>query len=139
MSEANTFDFELVEPEGRIVSGPMWQAVMPGTEGEFGVRAGHCALVASLSPGVVILWRTEDEKPLKIFVAGGFAHVTGEKCVVIVEETSEISKLDKSDIERELKNLEDEKAMAKEQSKREDVDRKLELARAKLHAALYKR
>ncbi len=135
--EIKTFDFELVEPESMVFEGPMWQVVMPGTTGEFGVRAGHCALVSSLGPGVISFWRTEQESPKKVFVAGGFAHVTGESCTVIVEQAIELKDLDAEQIEGGIRALEDEKSLAASQAERDVVDQKIALERAKLGAVIY--
>ena len=139
MSENKTFDFELVAPERRMVDGPMWQVVMPGTEGEFGVRSGHCALVSSLGPGVISIWRTEDEHPKRYFVSGGFAHVTDENCTVLAEHVQELADLNLVEIEQELKNLEDEKSLASEIAEHKLVDEKIELARVRLNAVRYYR
>lgn len=133
-----TFNFELVGPESRIVDAPMWQVVIPGTEGEFGVRAGHCALVSSLGPGVVSFWRTEDDKsPGRMFVKGGFAHINEKSCTLLAEETIDLSELKEDDLKQQLKDLEDEKSIATDQDEHELLDEKLSLTRAKLEAVAY--
>ncbi len=40
-----TFHFDLVSPEQLVFSGEVEQVVVPGTEGEFGVLAGHAPLI----------------------------------------------------------------------------------------------
>eukprot|EP00474_Spongospora_subterranea_P008448 CRZ08906.1 hypothetical protein [Spongospora subterranea] len=51
------------------------QVTIPGTEGEFGVLAGHVPIVAELQPGVVTVDYGKGDKPSKYFVSGGFAFV----------------------------------------------------------------
>ena len=76
MSTQNTFHFELVSPEQKLISEPAFQVTVPGEEGHVGIRAGHMALLISVRPGVVELIRKEGDTPEKIFIAGGFADVS---------------------------------------------------------------
>jgi len=46
-----TFHFELVSPEKIAFSGEVDQVDVPGTEGDFGVLAGHAPLISLLRPG----------------------------------------------------------------------------------------
>ena len=46
-----TFHFDLVSPEQLVFSGEVEHVVVPGTEGEFGVLAGHAPLIAMLRAG----------------------------------------------------------------------------------------
>ena len=36
-AEPNSFNFELVSPEEKLMSEPAWQVTIPGFEGDFGV------------------------------------------------------------------------------------------------------
>ncbi len=140
MDDTKTFEFELVGPESRVIDGPMWQVVMPGTEGEFGVRAGHCALVASLRPGVVSFWRSiEEDIPKKIFVGGGFAHVNDRICTVLVEEAVNLADLDEDDLKQELEDLQDERSLAEDAADRTLIDEKIELVTSKMLAVKFYR
>ena len=50
---AETFRFELVTPERMLLSEDASQVVIPGTEGEFTVLAGHAPVISSMRPGVI--------------------------------------------------------------------------------------
>ena len=76
----NTFNFELVSPEQKLISEQAYQVTIPGEEGDVGVRAGHMALVMTVRPGVVEVIRTEDGTKEKIFIAGGFADISQTNC-----------------------------------------------------------
>ncbi|MFD2265481.1 ATP synthase F1 subunit epsilon [Lacibacterium aquatile] len=93
--------FELVSPERLLMSKPVDMVVMPGTEGMFGVLKGHAPLIATLAPGVVDVYEAGQIVD-KIFVGGGFAEVTGERCVVLAETALPISKIDRADAEAKL-------------------------------------
>ena len=52
--------------------------VVPGTEGEVGVREGHAPVTSTIRGGAVQVYKTEGGTPESIEVRGGFAEV-GEK------------------------------------------------------------
>ena len=54
-----TFHFDLVSPEKLVFSGEVDQVDVPGTEGDFGVLAGHAPLVATLRPGMLTISRRQ--------------------------------------------------------------------------------
>src|SRR5512132_4074446 len=68
-----TFHFDLVSPEKVLFSGEVSQVDVPGSEGDFGVLAGHAPLVTTLRPGILVVYRERDA--LRIVVDGGFAEV----------------------------------------------------------------
>ena len=53
------FEFELVSPERLVLSEPVDMAVIPGSEGDFGVLAGHSLVISTLRPGVIEVWQGE--------------------------------------------------------------------------------
>lgn len=133
MSDAQTIQFELVSPERRLVSEPVTMAVIPGEEGQFGVLSGHSALVASLKPGVVEL-QFDGQDTRRIFIAGGFADVTPEQCTVLAEEAVNVADLDKAALEQQVKDLNEDFGIAKEDADKARIKRKIALANAKLKA-----
>ena len=70
------FTFDLVSPEKLLLSEDVEMVVVPGAEGDFGVLIGHAPLISSLRPGVINTY-TGKKVEKRIFVAGGFAEVTG--------------------------------------------------------------
>ena len=58
-------------------------AAVPGSEGDFGVLAGHAPMVASLRPGVLTIKR--DSGVVKIVVLGGFAEVSASGLTVLAD------------------------------------------------------
>ena len=69
-----TFHFDLVSPEKLLFSGEVEQVDVPGTEGDFGVLAGHAPLVSIIRPGILTVRANGSEQ--KIVVLGGFAEVS---------------------------------------------------------------
>lgn len=89
---AATTLFELVSPERLFFSQPAEMVVVPGTEGDFAAMPGHMPTIATVRPGVIVIF--EDGKPKeRIFVAGGFAELTETSCTVLAEEAELVSDL----------------------------------------------
>lgn len=78
-----TFHFDLVSPERLLLSGEVEQVDVPGSEGNFGVLAGHAPMVASLRPGVLTIKRDSGE--VKVVILGGFAEVSAQGLTVLAE------------------------------------------------------
>jgi len=131
---AQIFNFELVSPERILISEPVWQVVIPGEEGYFGVRAGHMSLIAAIRPGVVEVMGKESSAPQKIFIAGGFADVTAQNCTILAEQAVNVNDLDVVKIEQDIANLNDELKLASDEGQKNALHKKLSLAHAKLSA-----
>ena len=84
---ADKTQFELVSPERLLRSDPVAMVVVPGAEGDFGVLPGHSLLISTVRPGVIDVY--EDDRTTlseRIFISGGFAEVTPERCTVLADE-----------------------------------------------------
>ena len=121
-----TISFDLVSPENLIFNDEAGMIIVPGKDGDFGVLPGHSKVMSSLRPGRVMVYG-EDKNLLKaFFVSGGFAEINPEKCIVLAESVVELNTLEKSLIEKEIQDLENE-----ENKKSKE---KLLVAKAKLEA-----
>ena len=89
---ADLFSFELVCPEKLLLSADASMVVIPGAEGDFGVLVGHTPLISALRPGVIDVY-VGDTVNGRIFVAGGFAEVTGARCTVLAEEAVPVEEI----------------------------------------------
>lgn len=134
-TQQNTFSFELVSPERRLIEGPARMAVIPGVEGDFGVLAGHSALLAALRPGILTLDMEGLPGRQSIFIAGGFADVTADRCTVLAEEALPVVDLDRTALETDLANLREDLAGEADAVRREAINRRIGVVCAKLSAA----
>jgi F-type H+-transporting ATPase subunit epsilon len=123
--------FELVTPERLLLSEAVEMVVVPGTEGNFGVLPGHALLISTIRPGTIEVYegRTVTRR---IFVAGGFAEVTAERCTVLAEQAMAPETLDQAQIEAELQVVEGNLL-----SLREHVSRNSGIERDRLVAELH--
>lgn len=131
---ADTFNFELVSPEQKLISEQAFQVTIPGEEGDIGVRAGHMALVATVRPGVVEVLRTETGAKEKIFIAGGFADISQTNCTVLAEEAVPVTNLNAEKLTAELHNVTEHLALADTDVEKLSLNRKLEIVSAMLEA-----
>jgi len=136
----NQIHFELVSPEERLVSEQVSMAVVPGAEGELGVGAGHAAFVVALKPGAVTLYMGGDadgntnEGQRKIFIAGGFADITGAQCTVLAEQAVNVSDLDQNEIEKNIADLNEDLASAEAGAAAAKIEAALVIEHAKITA-----
>src|SRR4029077_19594885 len=111
---ADRVQFELVTPERLIISTMVEMVVVPGSEGNFGVLPGHAPLISTIRPGTVDIYegRTVSER---IFVVGGIAEVTPERCTVLADEAMAPDALDRAALDLELTTIEGNLPSLKEQ------------------------
>ncbi|MCB1681207.1 MAG: ATP synthase F1 subunit epsilon [Alphaproteobacteria bacterium] len=131
---SRTIHFDLVSPEKKLVSEDVHMAIIPGDAGVFGVMAGHSSLVASLSIGLIKLYKTEKDKPRGIFIMGGFADVTGTKCSVLAEEAIPVEEMNAETLAQDLKNLNEDLGLAKDGAEKAQIQDKIRVVQAKLSA-----
>lgn len=103
---AETTQFELVSPERLVLSQAVEMVVVPGSEGYFGVLPRHAPLISTLSPGVIDI-HEGGSVTQRIFVAGGFAEVTGERCTVLAEEAMPLDEIDTAKAESDISDTRD--------------------------------
>jgi F-type H+-transporting ATPase subunit epsilon len=77
--------FELVTPERLVMSDDVYMVVVPGTEGESGILAGHAPYMTTLRDGELSIYRTAGSQPERIPVTGGFAEVSDSGLTVLAE------------------------------------------------------
>jgi len=104
----NNISFNLVSPEQLVFNDNVGMIIAPGKEGDIGVLPGHSKLLSSLRPGRVMVYGEGKNLLKSFFVSAGFVEVNPQKCILLAEEVSEISALDKSAIEQLIQELENE-------------------------------
>jgi len=85
---AEKLQFSLVSPERELFAGPVDQVDAPGSEGDFGVLAGHAPFMTTLKEGRVKVFNDGDS--LVFDVRGGFADVTPDGLTILAEQATEV-------------------------------------------------
>ena len=96
-----TFKFELVSPERILFSGEVVSVIVPSTEGEMTVLAGHAPLVATLKAGIVFV-QTTDQNGKEFFVNGGLTEVNQETMTILAEQGKFLEDVDTAVLDAEL-------------------------------------
>jgi F-type H+-transporting ATPase subunit epsilon len=102
---ADRIPFELVTPQRLLLSEMVEMVVVPGTEGNFGVLPGHAPLISMIRPGTIDIYEGQAVKQ-RLFVVGGIAEVTPERCTVLADEAISPDALDRGSVESDLRILE---------------------------------
>ena len=77
--------FELVTPEKLVRSDEVYQVVVPGTEGDFGVLEGHAPFMSTIRDGEIQIYASANAAPEIIPIQGGFAEVSEKGLTVLAE------------------------------------------------------
>ena len=130
---AEQVEFELVSPEKLLLSEPVDMVVVPGGDGNFGVLPRHSPLISTVRPGVIDVYQKGSVEQ-RIFVAGGFAEVTGERCTVLAEEAVPLDEIDRGETEQALMDAREDLADTKEAAYKKDIEGRIKVLEAKLDA-----
>ena len=98
-------NLEIVSPERLLLSRPVDMVVIPASEGDMGVLEGHAPMIVMLRGGTIDLYEG-DRVTDRLFVAGGFAEVTPERCTVLADEAVPLAELNRTDAEKQLAEAE---------------------------------
>ena len=86
-------DLVVVTPHGEAFSEPVEQVVLPGAEGDFGVLENHERFLAPLKPGPMEI-RLPGDRTEWAAISGGFADVSSDQVVVLVDECFKAHEID---------------------------------------------
>lgn len=103
---AETFTFELVSPERLVFSAEVRSVVVPGTDGEFEILAGHSPFLSTIRPGILKLTTAGGEEK-KMYVRGGFADANAAGLTLLAEEALPFEQLTRDQIGEAVAKAED--------------------------------
>jgi F-type H+-transporting ATPase subunit epsilon len=98
-------NLEIVSPEKLLLSRPVDMVVIPASEGDMGVLEGHSPMIVTLRGGIIALYDGEQVGD-QMYVAGGFAEVTPERCTVLANEVVPAGELSREEGVRRLAEAE---------------------------------
>jgi F-type H+-transporting ATPase subunit epsilon len=123
-----TFQFDLVSPEKLLFSGEVTQVDVPGSEGDFGVLAGHAPMVTTLRPGILVVFRDGGE--LRVVVNGGFAEVSPTGLTVLADMAVPRDEFDPTVLAGVIKDTEGDIAKATDGWRRDKLSHKVDQLKA---------
>jgi len=117
------FQFDLVSPERLLMSEPVDEVVVPGSEGYFTVLERHAPFMSSMKPGVVEVKRGGDSE--RIFVRGGFAEVNPAGLTILAEQAIPLAEVDPAMLAEDVKHAEEDVADATDPEKKAAAELRL--------------
>ncbi len=115
---AEKIQLEIVTPTGPVVSEAVDIVTAPGTDGEFGVLAGHAPLLSTIQIGN--LTYENDKERHVVMVNGGFCEVSNNKITFLVESAELGAAID---VDRAMRAKERaEKRLAEAQRQQDGMD-----------------
>jgi F-type H+-transporting ATPase subunit epsilon len=124
-----SFHFDLVSPEKVLFDSQVVQVDVPGSEGYFGVLAGHAPLISTLRPGVLVIYGESGEQ-LRVVVNGGFAEVGPSGLTVLADTAVPVEEFDQAVLAGTIKDTQEDVADSTDDWQRDKLARKLEQLRA---------
>ncbi|MCW9001846.1 MAG: ATP synthase F1 subunit epsilon [Rhodospirillales bacterium] len=126
-------EFELVSPAKLLLSEAVEMVVVPGGEGDFGVMPGHTPLLSTVRPGTIDIWG-EGKVQSRLFVEGGFAEVTAERCTVLAEAARPLDEISRDEADERLQRANETMMAAETDGERRGAERELRAAEAMVAA-----
>ncbi len=130
---ADMVHFELVTPTKLLFAEDAEMVVVPGGDGDFGVLAGHAPLMATVRPGTVDIYDGA-KVTHQLFVEGGFAEVTAERCTVLAEEAMLVEGLNRETAEERRQTAIAAREAASDDAGRAAAEQQVHIADAMLAA-----
>ena len=127
-------EFELVSPEKLLLSRKVDMVVVPGAEGDMGVLPQHSPAITTVRPGTIVVYEGGVVTD-RIFIAGGFAEVSDNRCTVLAEEAMPVEDIDKNAVEQALSTARDGVSSASSDTARNTLEIAVAVAEAKIQAA----
>jgi F-type H+-transporting ATPase subunit epsilon len=128
-----TFQFDLVSPDRLLFSDQVDQVDVPGTEGDFGVLAGHAPYVATIKPGIITVHKGGEK--FRIVVVGGFAEVSVKGLTILADMAKPLEDFDNAELAAEIKNADEDAGDSKDGPTKDRLQDRLSQLRA-LQAAV---
>jgi F-type H+-transporting ATPase subunit epsilon len=94
-------DLEIVSPARLVLSRSVDMVVMPGYEGDIAAQENHAPMIILLRGGVISLYDGTNVVS-RLFVAGGFAEITRDRCTILADDAVPVDELSADGARRNL-------------------------------------
>lgn len=93
---AQTYQAQLLTPEGSRFEGQVVSVRVPGSNGDFQMLYNHAPIVSSLTIGKISI-KPEGESELKFAVSGGFVEMSDNHLTILAEKAEKSTEIDKEE------------------------------------------
>lgn len=108
----NKLILEIVTPFGQLLSEEVDEVSAAGSEGDFGVLAGHVPFITTLKVG--ILSYKKGNETVYYFVNSGYSEVTAEKVIILADSAEKAVDIDVERAKAAMKRAEERIKKAEE-------------------------
>ena len=85
-------NLEIVSPARLVLSRAVDMVVMPGYEGDLAAQENHAPMITLLRGGVISLYEGGAVTD-RLFVGGGFAEITADRCTILADDAVPVAEL----------------------------------------------
>lgn len=89
----NSFEAQIITPEGSVFSGNVVGVKLPGSEGSFEVKTLHADIISTLNIGDVLV-RNVNGSEQHFAISGGFVEVHDNKLTLLAEAAEAVEDID---------------------------------------------
>lgn len=119
-----SFPFTLVSPERMLFQGSVESVILPGTEGEMQIMAGHAPLVAALRCGLV--FAAEPATGHEFFITGGIAEIGPTGLTVLADRANLVGDVTPASLDAEILTLQTHRDGSRDEAVRMRADEQLQ-------------
>lgn len=123
----NTFQAQILTPEGSLYDGEVTGVRIPGEMGSFEVKTHHANIISSLEVGEILVRKATGEEQY-FAVTGGFVEVVDNKLTLLAEAAEPVEEID-------IERAKAAKKRARERLQSDDPDIDQERAKKALERA----
>ncbi len=104
-----TFQLDIIAPDRTLLSEKVTMAVIPGSEGDFGVLSRHAPVMSSLRPGIINIQLLNDGSggadKRQFFVGSGFVSVENNSCIILADYAKPLSEIKRDEIVSRIEKI----------------------------------
>lgn len=105
--ESIAFHLNVISGVGSLYSGRVKSVRVTGSEGELGIRYGHCPLLTTIKTGMVSLIDAEDKED-QIYLAGGVVEVQPDNVTILADTALRADDIDEAKAQEAMREARDQ-------------------------------
>ena len=129
---ANTFQAQVLTPDGSLFEGEVISIRVPGVQGNFTMLYNHAPIVSTLGVGAVVITKPDNSETVYA-VSGGFVEMNDNNMTLLAEKAEEASKIDKEEAQKMLQEAKEQ--LSDKSGDRSRAEKEVAIAKNKLKVA----
>lgn len=122
---ADQLHFELVTPERLLRSDEVYMVVVPASEGDMGVLAGHAPVMTTIRPGAIAIYASDGAVPERVFIDGGMAQIDEKGLTILAEGATPVAEIDAARLTQDLADAREDIRLAKSEVEADMAERRV--------------